>query len=414
MGKVWIEDRTDHTEYKTAMEKWRIAKKAGSKRNPPGRWRVRWYDLAGRPKAKVFGRLPEAEAKRSEIEDSLRDGTYRDPKAGRVLLRTVAEQWFAGQAGIKRSTRRKYRDHLDNDVLPEWGDIPIAGIDRDAIARWLNQLQQNKTKGGRELGASHVRGIHRVLYMVLESCVPKRLPSNPAHRVSLPKRPPRDHVYLTYEQVEALADAAGGLTTKAGHPVTTAGINPALIRLLAYTGLRWGEASALRVGRVHLERRRIDVVTAFADENGELYEDTPKSNERRTVPIPAFLVADLKPLVDGRPTDRLIFTTSRGNPVLLRNWRNRDFAAARKNAGLDGIGLTPHKLRHTAASLAIAAGADVYVVQRMLGHSSPSMTLDVYGHLFPDRLDEVADAMNQRRLDTLAHQAAKMSGRKGT
>lgn len=64
-------------------------------------------------------------------------------------------------------------------------------------------------------------------------------------------------------------------------------------------------------------------------------------------------------------------------------------------------GLTPHKLRHTAASLAIAVGADVKVIQLMLGHADASMTLNVYGHLWPDRLDEVADVLDIRRTAAL-------------
>ncbi|MDA0566858.1 tyrosine-type recombinase/integrase [Streptomonospora sp. S1-112] len=103
-------------------------------------------------------------------------------------------------------------------------------------------------------------------------------------------------------------------------------------------------------------------------------------------------------MVENRPKDALVFTTKRGAPLRLRNWRNREFAAAAKAAGLDGTGLTPHKLRHTAASLAIAAGADVKVVQQMLGHASTTMTLDRYGHLFPDRLEEVAEAMDAARV----------------
>ncbi|MYS23412.1 tyrosine-type recombinase/integrase [Streptomyces sp. DvalAA-14] len=69
--------------------------------------------------------------------------------------------------------------------------------------------------------------------------------------------------------------------------------------------------------------------------------------------------------------------------------------------------LTPHKLRHTAASLAIASGADVNVVQTMLGHKSATLTLDVYGHLFPDRLDEVSRKMHKRRAMILAKAQAK-------
>lgn len=72
-------------------------------------------------------------------------------------------------------------------------------------------------------------------------------------------------------------------------------------------------------------------------------------------------------------------------------------------AGLSCVfpGLTPHKLRHAAASLAIAAGADVKVVQQMLGHADAVMTLNVYGHLWPDRLHEVADVLDRKRRETL-------------
>ncbi|GAA2237115.1 hypothetical protein GCM10010401_06560 [Rarobacter faecitabidus] len=79
------------------------------------------------------------------------------------------------------------------------------------------------------------------------------------------------------------------------------------------------------------------------------------------------------------------------------NWRQRVWRYAIKDAGLEGEGLTPHKLRHTAASSAIAAGADVKVVQQMLGHKDATETLNTYGHLWPDRLDEVAEALEMAR-----------------
>ena len=83
-----------------------------------------------------------------------------------------------------------------------------------------------------------------------------------------------------------------------------------------------------------------------------------------------------------------------------RNFNRRTFAPAAVR--IDEPHLTPHGLRHTAASLAIAAGANVKVVQQMLGHKSASMTLDLYGHLFPDQLDDVAD-----RLDVIGRAAAE-------
>lgn len=129
----------------------------------------------------------------------------------------------------------------------------------------------------------------------------------------------------------------------------------------------------------------------------------------RSVPIPAFLVEDLAAFVKGRASEELVFTAHHGGPLWLRNWRPRAFNQALRDAGLTGRRPTPHKLRHTAASLAIAAGADVYVVQTMLGHQKPSITLDTYGHLWPDRLDEVANALNAKRAEHLAHEARKLA-----
>lgn len=136
---------------------------------------------------------------------------------------------------------------------------------------------------------------------------------------------------------------------------------------------------------------------------GNLTLGLPKKGEVRSVPVPAFLVAELRDLVSERSADELLFTAPRGGPMWVRNWRPRNFNQAVKAADLAGRGLTPHKLRHTAASLAIAAGADVYVVQTMLGHRKPSITLDnTYGHLWPDRLGEVADALGATRAEHLA------------
>lgn len=111
--------------------------------------------------------------------------------------------------------------------------------------------------------------------------------------------------------------------------------------------------------------------------------------------MPRFLVDDLAVLVAGKAPGDLVFTSPNGDTLRVANFRARSFDDAARSIGLDG--LNPHALRHTAASLAIASGADVKVVQQMLGHARASMTLDLYGHLFPDRLDVVADAMDTAR-----------------
>lgn len=94
----------------------------------------------------------------------------------------------------------------------------------------------------------------------------------------------------------------------------------------------------------------------------------------------------------GRGPADLLFTRPEGEPIRLPNWRRRVWSGATARAGLTG--LTPHDLRHTAASLAIASGASVKHVQRMLGHKAAAMTLNVYASLFEDDLDDVGDRLD--------------------
>jgi integrase len=101
----------------------------------------------------------------------------------------------------------------------------------------------------------------------------------------------------------------------------------------------------------------------------------------------------LADLVAGRGPDELLFTGPGGGVLRVGNFRHRIFDRAAREAGLEG--LTPHELRHTAASLAASAGANVKAVQRLLGHASAAMTLDVYSGLFDDDLDAVADRLDE-------------------
>ena len=113
------------------------------------------------------------------------------------------------------------------------------------------------------------------------------------------------------------------------------------------------------------------------------------------MPIPRFFSDELAEQVKGKHPDDLVFAGIRnGQPLRVSTFRTAFSAAARAIGVLD---LHPHQLRHTAASLAIASGAAVKVVQQMLGHSSATMTLDTYGHLFDDRLDEVGEALDAAR-----------------
>jgi integrase len=165
------------------------------------------------------------------------------------------------------------------------------------------------------------------------------------------------------------------------------------VLVLAFCGLRWGEVAGLKVGRVNLLKRRLVVAETVSEVGGHLVWGTPKNHQARSVPIPVFLADQLAEVISGSSPDALVFTTWRGRPLRNLNFRRDVFDKAAEDAGLSG--LTPHELRHTAASLAVSAGANVKAVQRMLGHASAAMSLDVYSGLFDDDLDGVAARLDQ-------------------
>ncbi len=401
MARVWVYDRSKKAKYREAVKK---AKSLG--RKPPARWEVMYYDQAGKLRSEVAANKARAEQRRTELEAALSTDTYVDPATAKVSFGEVADKWLESRHDLRPSTWWKYRSLLDTHVNARWGEVQLRAIKSEDIAVWLGTLLKSRAEGGSGLGPSQARHAFRVLSMVLAWCVPSRLVRNPAEGVKLPVRPETEHVYLSFEQVERLADAAGELRTKYDHPTASAAVNRALILLLAYTGLRWGEAAALRVGRVDLVKRRIRVVTTFYELNGVQHEGPPKTGKHRTVAFPPSLGPELKRIIGNRGDHELVFTTARGSSLRANNWRVREFNPAVKLAQLGTLGLTPHKLRHTAASLAIAAGADVKVLQHMLGHADAAMTLNIYGHLFPDRLDEVADTLDARRRGALSGSSA--------
>ena len=224
--------------------------------------------------------------------------------------------------------------------------------------------------------------------------------NNPAEGVKAPRRTHTPRGYLTHDQVGMVAKETIRRVFKGSGKREIVVENPAfetLIFFLAYTGLRWGEMAALKVGSFDMRRRRVSITEAYAEVSGRLVLDTAKNHERRSVPFPAFLTGPLTQLMAGKAIDDLVFPGPKGAALRVNTFRRRQFApAVARCKALDPRfpTITPHDLRHTAASLAISVGANVKSVQTMLGHKSAAMTLDVYADLFPDDLDAVAIALD--------------------
>ncbi|WP_369797446.1 tyrosine-type recombinase/integrase [Nocardia sp. CNY236] len=130
--------------------------------------------------------------------------------------------------------------------------------------------------------------------------------------------------------------------------------------------------------------------------NMEVHIGAPKSHDDRSVPTPAFVVTGLARQCEGKRRDDLVFPGRDGKhlkrPISHSGWFNKAVEAA------DLPRVTPHDLRHTAASLAVSAGVNVKALQRMLGHASAAMTLDTYSDLFDDDLDAIGEALDRAAL----------------
>jgi integrase len=363
------------------------------------RWRARYRDPAGRERSKSFARKVDAERFLVAIEDAKLRGAYVDPAAGRVPFAEQAERWFATTAALRPSTRRDYRLLLDRQVLPAFRDNTLAGIDTFAVREWVAEL----VAGG--LSAKRAGKAHQVLSQILSSAVDGgRLARNVAVGVKLPKVQRKEMQFLTAAQVEALAEAIA----------PPYGV---LIRVAAYTGLRPCELVALRVERLDLLRGTVRVAEAAPEVAGHLMWGGVKTHEARTARLPRSIAEELGAYLAGRPhsPSDLVFTAPRGGPLRESKFVPGRFKPAVRAAN-EAIAklhkqrrparlpeeLRLYDLRHTAASLMIREGASVKAVQKQLGHATASITLDVYGHLFPDELDALAGRLERARTAALA------------
>jgi len=321
----------------------------------------------------------DAELFLAAVEVSKARGEFVDATAARATVASLGASWLENKAHRKPSSRRPLETSWRVHVRPVWGARQIGEIRHSEVQSWVNRLAAGN---GKPRSATTVARAYGVLASILDLAVrDRRLLSNPARGVTLPRRVTKEHTYLSHEQVHDLARGSGE--------------HGALVLVLAYTGLRWGEAIGLRVRDIDFTRQRIKVSLNAVEVGGVIEIGTPKTHKRRSVPFPRLLLPQLQEQARGKALDDLVFSDRWG----FHMRRTRVSAGSRswfKNA-LNAAQLEPmtlHDLRHTAASLAISAGANVKAVQRMLGHASAAMTLDTYADLFDDDLDAVSEGLD--------------------
>jgi integrase len=355
---------------------------AGSISHRAGRpkpWLARYRAPDGGERSKAFETKFKAERWLRDQLGKIDADLWVDPVAGQILFEVWAPMWLAGKVRLTTKTRTGYEGILTSRVYPTFGRMPIGRITKTMVKHWVAGMT------GEGLSASRIRNCFNVLAACLEAAADEGLIGrNPARGVELPAQTDPDHRYLDAAEVDRLLASVPAIADQA------------LIAVLAYGGLRWGEAVALRRGRVDVLARRLRIVEAATEVGGKLVFGEPKTHRRRTVQLPGFVAEFIGRHLEDRPADpeACVWAAARGGPLRYTAYRSRVWNRAVRDAGLDG--LTPHDLRHSCASLMRAAGADVSQIQAQLGHRSPVVTLSVYTHLFEDAFDPVMDALDDQ------------------
>lgn len=347
-----------------------------------GTWRARWRDDSGRQMAKTFKRKADATAFLHATLADLHRGTYVSPaKRGGITLEAWADEWLAAAMNLGPGGRETYRRDLDRHILPALGDYPLGKLTPTAIDRYLaDELAAGVAPSSVH---RHYRTVRRCLQVAIER---GRLAKNPCDLVKPPRVEQAEMRFLTVDQVDALSAAVPARYR-------------AWVLVAAWGGLRWSETVGLR--RDHVDGRRLLVTEQLIRRaDGAWYREPPKTRAgRRTVTLPDSVAADLEQhLVEysGPGPDDLVFANAHGRPMNRPSFAGNVWKPALASASI-APGLRIHDLRHTAVALAILSGAHPKTIQARMGHATIGVTLDRYGHLFPEMDGGLADDLDRLR-----------------
>jgi len=376
---------------------WAYQTKAGE------RWAIGHPSFGTRRNASGWGKTKRTaqQALRDMLTDASR-GELVDPS--RQPLGAYLEEWAAGLR-LAPSTIASYRKNIRLHIAPALGTVPLAALTTERIDRLYRDLERGGRadhRQGESLSPRTVRYVHTILSAALGAAVKtRRLARNPAGDASPPTarqaKAPEMHPWTASQLAAFLGWAREH--APAGFP---------LWHVLAFTGMRRGEALALRWRDVDLDAatvriRRSAGMIRNAGEGAGVVEGDTKSGKPRLVDLDAPTVAVLRAHKRERGAlalqlardDALVFGDIEGqhrNPEHVSRQFARDIARARDVLGGQALPVIRlHDLRHTHATILLTAGVPVHVVSQRLGHASAVVTMTVYAHVLPGSQRDAAD-----------------------
>jgi integrase len=342
------------------------------------KWQVLYRDPTTKRErsAGVFDRKSDATKQRRAIEYRLQTGEWIDPALQATLYSDWAEIWLGTKTHLKPKTAAGYESLFNSRILPRFGAARLRDIKPIDIEQWISDMY---TSG---LSVSRIRQARSLMSSTLKSAVRNQMiQSNPADGASIPRASRNEMRFLTPAEIQQLVDEIPER-------------HRSLVLTLAYTGIRQGELTALRRRRINLLRRELVIAESATDVHGQKIFGETKNRQARTIAMPMFLADLLAQHMETIPVDpdTLLFTSTVQTPMDWTNFRNGVWTPAVARADLAPLRM--HDLRHTAASILIAQGCQAKFIQEHLGHSSITVTMDRYGHLYPEARNEISNALD--------------------
>jgi integrase len=326
-------------------------------KRPNGKWRARYRDAAGKEHSRHFDRKVDGQRWLDEVTTSVLTGQYVDPANAKTTVAEWSATWLDGYGSKRVRTVRQARTHIAQ-IDKAFGSVPLGDVRPSAVKSWCTQLKNDG------YSVSYINALHGRLSQIFRDAVYDGITAkNPCSRKTSPGGGKQRPYCATTDQVWALYDAF------------PAHLRPAIL-LGAFAGLRTAEACGLRIVDVDFIPRVINPAVQYPAE--PLKTETSMT----PIPVPSELTAGLSAAIARWGTDWLVTNGAGGQcgPWVI------DETMRQVRETIPGLpkAFRFHDLRHYLASLLIASGADVKVVQARLRHASAATTLNTYSHLWPD------------------------------
>ena len=346
-----------------------------------GKWEARYRDEAGKSRSKTFPKKDQAQ-RFLRVIDALKEPGFHlsAPLAAdeSPLFGPWAEEYLDERIGLRPATVARDLSLFRNHLKPAFEHHLVGRIRRSHVRAWIADLER---KG---LAPRTSRECYRLLsYLMREAVEEGLIRESPCRRVKLPRLVPKERRYLSTEEVARLVDA-------------TPDPYKMMIMTAVWLGCRWQELAGLKRQHLDLFRRELRIEGTIERVGGghRYVGETKSSSSRRLLRVPKWLVMDLARHLETTPKSEFVFCTPSGKFLRDGNFRKRVWNKAVRDAGL--APLTFHELRHTCAAFAIDEGANPLALARRLGHKDISTTLNIYGHLYTDREDELNDRLGDK------------------